>query len=126
MNSIFGNSLSMTERSLDYLWQKQTVIANNIANNDTPGFKSQYLTFEDTFKNRLQMAQGSAASMQNAIMENPITRHTTNSESTRLDGNNVQIEAEYIEQSRTILQYQYQIRSLTSNFTQLRTAIKGQ
>ena len=36
----FGNSISLSGRVLDYLWQKNGMIAANIANNDTPGLKA--------------------------------------------------------------------------------------
>ena len=52
-------------------------------------------------------------------------RSTTEQESVRLDGNNVQIEAEYLEQARVQLQYEYQLKLLNSELSQLRTAIKG-
>ena len=36
---MFGNTISMMEKSMDYLWKKQEVTANNIANVDTPGYR---------------------------------------------------------------------------------------
>ena len=39
----FGNSISLSGRVLDYLWQKNGMIAANIANNDTPGY-TEYAT----------------------------------------------------------------------------------
>ena len=47
MNTIFGNSLDMQQRTLSYLWAKQEVINNNIANAETPGYKTQYISFEN-------------------------------------------------------------------------------
>ena len=47
MAGIYGNGIALTERVLDNLWTRQTVTLNNIANNDTPGFKSQFVTFEE-------------------------------------------------------------------------------
>ena len=46
----------MTERVLDYLWGRQIVTLNNIANVDTPGFKAQYVTFEEELAHRIQNA----------------------------------------------------------------------
>ena len=45
MSSIYGNGISLTEKVLDYLWHRQAVSLNNVANVDTPGFKYQYVTF---------------------------------------------------------------------------------
>ena len=46
MIRLFGNSISMAEKSLDFLWAKQQIISYNIANVDTPGYKAKYVTFE--------------------------------------------------------------------------------
>lgn len=119
-----GNSLLLSQKSLDYLWEKQRVIADNIANSDTPGFKSSYVTFEDALRSRLQGAKGSEA-VRKGIDASPVAVKTTTTESTRLDGNNVQVEAENVELARAKLQYDYQIKVLNSEIKQLRTAIKG-
>lgn len=127
MNSIFGNTIDMTQKSLDYLWQKQTVSLNNIANNDTPGFKAKYVTFEDSLKKNLLSAKnknGSPRIIAKGIQRANIRVHETQDEA-RLDGNNVQMEAENTELVRSYLQYQYQIQSVNSDFNRLRIVIKG-
>lgn len=121
---MMGNSLLLSEKVMDYLWEKQRVIADNIANSDTPGFKSSYVTFESQLRSRLTGAQGNGA-VRNGIDKSAIEVHQTTTESARLDGNNVQTEAENIELARAKLQYDYQIKVLNSEIKQLRTAIKG-
>ena len=32
---MFGNTIAMMNKSMDYLWKKQEIIADNIANVDT-------------------------------------------------------------------------------------------
>ena len=44
MFGFYGNGITLTEKMLDFLWGRQTVTLNNIANDDTPGFKSQYIS----------------------------------------------------------------------------------
>lgn len=128
MNSIFGNTMSMTQKSMDYLWQKQTVTLNNIANNDTPGFKAQYVTFEDRLKRNLQTVGKNGGNtrtgMESGIQRSEYTVRDTQ-DAARMDGNNVQVEAENTELVRSIIQYQYQIQSLNSDISRLRIAIKG-
>ena len=46
LDFILGNAGMMTEKSLDYLWQKQKITMNNIANQNTPNFKAEYLTLD--------------------------------------------------------------------------------
>ncbi len=128
MVRIFGNSISLGEKSLDYLWTKQSVLSENIANVDTPGYKTKYVTFEDTFKNKLKAASdtGSRQQMANAIEGAQWQINSTDNESTRLDENNVDMDEQLIEMTRTALQYQYMLHSVNSDITRLRTAIKGQ
>ena len=71
------------------------------------------------------MRGGSSSDIRKAIDNTRGVIHTTEQESVRLDGNNVQIEAEYLEQARVQLQYEYQLKLLNSELSQLRMAIKG-
>ncbi len=43
---------NVAEASLDSLWTKTQVIANNMANVDTPGFKASSVTFEQTLSEK--------------------------------------------------------------------------
>lgn len=127
MNSIFGNQISMSSKSLEYLWEKQAVTSNNIANVDTPGYKAQYVTFEETFQSKLQAASntGNAGTVRSAIQGSKYQVNTTTTESTRLDGNNVNQDTEMVELTRTALQYQYVLSAVNSDITRLSTVIKG-
>ncbi|CUX71948.1 Flagellar basal body rod protein FlgB [Clostridium sp. C105KSO15] len=126
MNSIFGNNISMAEKSLDYLWSKQRITMNNIANGDTPGYKAQYVTFEDEFRKRLTAGKtGTSKDIANIIGNSRYFVRNTNDESARMDGNNVNMDVENVELARTTLQYQYEMNALNSEITRLRTFIKG-
>lgn len=128
MINIFGNSMPMSSKSLDFLWTKQKVISNNIANVDTPGYKSKYVTFEETFRNRIVAAAKSEekASMPRAINNSGWVVHNTNDETARADGNNVQLDTEMMEMTRTALQYQHLISSVNGDVQRFTTAIRGQ
>lgn len=123
-----GNSIRMIEKSLDYLWQKQRVTSNNIANIDTPGYKSKYVTFEEDFQSRLKAAlsTGNERRVTSAISGTSPQIHEDKSSSARLDGNNVNADVQMVEMARTALQYQYALSSVNSDISRLRTAIKGQ
>lgn len=126
MNTIFGNNISMAEKSLDYLWSKQQITMNNIANVDTPGYKAQYVTFEDEFRKRLLANKnGTSTEIGNAIGNSRYYLQNTNEKSTRLDGNNVNMDTENVELARTTLQYQYELNALNGDISRLRTIIKG-
>lgn len=123
----FGNTIQMSQRTLDYLWKKQEITMDNIANISTPGYKKKEIAFEDTFRKKLEDASrsGTAADVRNAIHNSDYIVYER-SDSARVDGNGVNIDVEYTELSRTALHYQYLLQSVNSDITRLRTAIKGQ
>lgn len=124
---IFGNTMLMSEKSLDYLWKKQEVTMGNIANAETPNYKKKYISFEEVFQKKLQTASNlkDSQSIRNAIEETDYQIYVRN-DSARVDQNNVSLDVEYSELSRTALQYQYVLQSINSDITRLRTVIKGQ
>ena len=127
MNLMFGNSISMTSKSLDFLWAKQLTIAHNLSNVDTPGYKSKYVTFEDEYQKRLKLARATGnASRTRSIIENSFYTVNETESSARLDDNNVNADAEEVEMARAQLQYQYVLQAINSDFSRLRSVIKGQ
>ena len=123
----FGNTIQMSQKALDYLWKKQEITMDNIANISTPGYKAKEISFQDTFRNKLKAATqtGDANDVRAAIRDSDYTEYDR-SDSARVDGNGVNVDVEYTELSRTALHYQYLLQSVNSDITRLRTAIKGQ
>lgn len=127
MNKLFSNSIDLTQKSLDYLWKKQGVISENIANQDTPGYKAKYLTFEDELKHKAGLVkEGTRRNYAEIIGNTDFKLNQPENESVRMDENNVNTDAEYVELARANIQYQYSIRSISDEFARLRSAIKGQ
>lgn len=127
MNLMFGNSISMTSKSLDFLWAKQLTITHNLSNVDTPGYKSKYVTFEDEYQKRLKLARATGnASRTRSIIENSFYTVNETESSARLDDNNVNADAEEVEMARAQLQYQYVLNAMNSDFSRLRGVIRGQ
>lgn len=128
MSALYGNGITMTEKVLDYLWGRQTVTLNNIANVDTPGFKSQYVTFEDELARRVKNAEARGNpvnGIDHAISQTHAGLNTTWAESSRLDGNNVDMDQEQIELARTAYEYQYMVSSVSNDLNRLRSAAKS-
>lgn len=129
MNILDSNSMLLQKRSLDFLWQRQQAIADNIANVDTPGYKAKIVSFEARLQKSLQ-----AFATQNNNFGGQLTEsllgleagvETSEQESMRLDGNNVNIDTENVELVRTQLQYEYAMRQINDEFSRLRMAIEG-
>jgi len=68
------------ERYMDLLSMRQKVVASNIANADTPGFKTQDLNFQSEFASALSGSQPHAAEVVGLPVKN--------------DGNNVSLDRE--------------------------------
>jgi flagellar basal-body rod protein FlgB len=102
--------------ALSSLSLRQRVLANNIANVETPGFHAGRVSFEDAL--RTAVADG----------DNPAGVSPTMSESlepTREDGNNVNLDHETLSQIDTNLRYQVSLKALDSKFGLLSSVIKG-
>ena len=129
MAELYGNGVVLTEKVLDYLWQRQTVSLNNVANVDTPGFKSQYITFEEELNKRITDANKTKRSprqaVRNAIHSTRSTLNTTRNESSRLDGNNVDMDQEQVSLVRNAYEYQYMLSSINNDLNRLKSAARA-
>lgn len=129
MMDLYGNGLLLGEKTLDSLWMRQNLTMNNIANVDTPGFKSQYMTFENELAQKIRSAltvkKTSMKNVARGIENMRLSVHTTLNESTRLDENNVDMDQEQVELARTAYEYQFMISSVSSDLSRLRSAAKN-
>ena len=66
LNRLFANA-NLLEKGLDASWKKNEVIANNIANIDTPGFKRSDVEFESVFRNELSSGENSFFNATNSL-----------------------------------------------------------
>ena len=123
---LFSNALLATEKMADYLWQKQQVTLNNIANVSTPGYKAQYVSFQDELKSRLDFDKdGRFSEIRGDIYDTPIMVHTKSNESSRLDGNNVNMDVEQVELASTTIEYKMAVSSISNDLMRIKSAIKG-
>ena len=123
MNILTSNSMLMLQRSMGFLWSKQDCILNNLANAETPGYKTQYVTFEESLRDAVQAAADKpqpGAAMREAIADTPVQLHEAQ-ESVRMDDNGVDI----MELARNGYQLQYVMSAISGELSLLRTAIRG-
>jgi Flagellar basal body protein len=100
---------SLMQNNLDNLWLKMRVTAMNISNIDTPGYKSKEVKFKD-------FMDGADGAQKAEIVTNDKT-------SLREDGNNVDIDREGLELYRVQIQYEYMIRKISDEFSNIRTVL---
>lgn len=131
MLSLFEGTIKTLENSLDYATAKNRTIANNIANVDTPNYKSK----DAVFKNVLNDAQSSSLEAKSTNPKHiPFsgestspTYRITNSSNTiyNHNGNNVDIDKEMSELAINQIYYQGLVDRLSGKFKSLQTVIRG-
>ena len=128
MDCLSSNSSLMLEKSLGYLWAKQSAIADNVSNAETPGYREKIVTFEESLKSKLLQASRGAAPVKSMreVLEGSSFRVTEQAVQTRMDDNGVNVTAQMSEAIRNAYQMRYVMSSINSGLTTLRTAIRGQ
>ncbi len=98
--------------ALDGLALRQRVIADNVANIQTPGFRAGRVSFEDALARAVGSGTGAVTPTRSRSLE-----------ATRLDGNNVNLDTETLSNIETNLRYQLATRAVDGTFSKLRTAM---
>jgi flagellar basal-body rod protein FlgB len=106
--------LSQLESYLSLTNQRETVIASNMANVDTPGYRTKDLDFQHALANATAAPEGSSP---------PAAVRDVNGLLERPDGNNVDIDREAMKLSEVQLQYQMGTQLMKDRFHQIMTAI---
>lgn len=130
-------NITVLNKVLDISALKGQVIANNIANVDTPNFKRGEVIFEDKLKealaskksyNRLRTTDHHHMQGQNKSLSLDSFQPDVKIDSNltyRNDGNNVDIDVEMADNAKNKLLYDAVEQSLNNEFRMLRMAITG-
>lgn len=122
------NYINVLEKAADASWTRETLLANNIANVDTPGYKRQDIDFQALLKKELgnykYMNLDQKMRSVNLSNLNPEVYTDHAGYSYRLDGNNVDYDTEQVELASEQIKYQALTTSITSEFQRLQTVIK--
>ncbi len=129
IDKLFDN-VNLLQKGLDASWLKNQVIANNIANAETPNFKSSSVSFENAFKTALAQDGFTAKKTEEGHIDFPsrdvkavVQKNTDTSEG--LDGNNVDIDYENAELAKNSILYNTLIEQVSSEFRKLDAAINN-
>lgn len=110
---IGDTTMSTIEWALSAESERQRVTANNIANVNTPGFRSSRVDFEQSLANAMTTQGGAVA------------RLTTRAAATpqNINGNDVALEQETTILNQSNLHYEALSSAITMKFTALRSAL---
>lgn len=133
----FENALGIHQKALEVRVQRAEVLANNLANSDTPGFKARDIDFKAIL--------GGVQSGQQA--DGQLAMSTTNGKhlpqgdvavagsgellyrvpsQPSIDGNTVDTQQELAEFTKNTMQYQASFQLLSGKFKALNNAIRGE
>ena len=122
------NYINVLYLAMDASWTRISVISNNIANVDTPGFKRQDVHFEDYLRNEvgytMSLDDEVADVDLDSLMATTYTDYAT--VSYRLDGNNVDIDTESAELAKNQIKYYTMADSVSQEFNRLKSVMKAQ
>ncbi len=122
------------ERSLDASALRQKVIANNVANVDTPYFKRSDVQFEEILQGEMssstQSIQGYRSDPRHFVIgkqENNVMPEIKADETTTINNNlnNVDMDYEMSLMAKNQLKYNTLIQQMNSEFKKMRTVLGG-
>lgn len=124
INSNIYDYINVLDKAADASWMRQEAISNNIANVNTPGYKRQDVSFEDSLQeaisnSRYRSTDEKVANLSKADLR--IRSYTDSSGfSYRLDGNNVDIDTENAALARNQLKYNALVDSINHEFSMIK------
>jgi flagellar basal-body rod protein FlgB len=113
-------------RQMTQAVQKQAVAAGNLANLDTPGYKTREISFDDLLDGELQkfkLAQPSSGTGVSASHITTVDTSDVDGLDARLDGNNVQLDRELLAMTQAAGDFTKAQTALTAKFRLVRYAI---
>jgi flagellar basal-body rod protein FlgB len=138
INNNFSRTVDLVHRAMDARSMRQDIIANNLANAETPGFKRSELSFESELKRALESSQ------QKPALELAITDagHISNRQvrdyrevaprrvldftsAAQNNGNNVDMEQELMGYVQNLLMYSMLAQAETFEFSQVNSVLRG-
>ncbi len=119
------NYINVLDKAADASWKRNEIITNNIANDDTPGYKRKDVQFESYLMSAL-LGDGSldkrvAGAKLDSLDATVYTDYA--SMSYRLDGNNVDIDTESAKLAENQIRYYTLMDSMTQEFNRIKTVL---
>jgi len=134
MGISFENALGVHESALRLRAQRAGLLASNLANADTPGYKARDMDFKQALTSRLNdrsadlpmssTRSGHVRISRGGLGETETLYRTPNQPS--VDGNSVEEQVEHAEFMKNNLEFQTSFTFLNSKFKSLTKAIRGE
>ncbi|HBA84867.1 MAG TPA: flagellar basal body rod protein FlgB [Verrucomicrobia bacterium] len=114
-----NETLQVLDKLLDVSALRQRVLANNIANINTPGFKREDVTFRDAFKEAIESGSRQKIEAVQPEVEKDMTAPS------RPDGNTVSMQDEMAAMTENGLLYTLATKLASAKYSRLHAVIKS-
>lgn len=126
---LFDQTINTLENSLHFSAKRNNVITNNIANVDTPNYKSQDVVFKNVLNNVLDDRLGTKRTHPQHIPFTTVNKGyqliSNNNTMYNHNGNNVDIDKEMTNLAKNQIYYQSMVDRMNGKFHTLQTVIRG-
>lgn len=121
------NYINVLDKACDASWMRNSVISNNIANVDTPGYKRKDVQFEEYLMNEVGYTDSLDDEVAGVDLDglNASTYTEYSTLSYRIDGNNVDIDTENAELAKNQIKYYTMLDSVNQEFSRLKSVVKS-
>ncbi len=132
MSINFNNALGLHPQALSVRSQRSAVLANNLANSDTPGYKARDLDFKGILRGeyenreRMSLARTSSRHIGGEAMTMDSSLMYRIPHQPAIDGNTVETHIEQAEFAKNAMDFQASFTFLNSKFSGLSRALKDQ
>jgi flagellar basal-body rod protein FlgB len=114
MSIRIDDEVGLHSRALDLRMQRSEILAANLANEDTPGFKARDIDFSSEMQRLDHRLSAASAPLQYRVASQPAQ-----------DGNTVELSVEQAEFSKNAMDFQTSLTFISMKFRGLQQAIEG-
>lgn len=126
----FDNALGVHPQALALREKRSEVLASNLANADTPGYKARDLDFQAILKNSMDTGNTIDRTQQGHFSPNDrllgATMMYRNPQQASIDGNTVESHIEQAKYAENAVQYQASLNFINGRLSGLMSAIRGE
>jgi len=125
----FDEALGIHPQALAMRERRSEVLAANLANADTPGYKARDLDFKSILKQNLPSVQTLERTQAGHFVPRQLLEARAmyrNPNQVSLDGNTVEANVEQAKYAENAVQYQASLQFTSNNFSGLMMALRGQ
>ena len=119
--------INLLTKAADASWKRETVISNNIANVNTPGYKRKDLNFQGVLTEGLGRCKHESLDSKVSDVDlsrlDPQIYVDSANYSYRMDGNNVDIDTENVELASEQIRYEGLTDCINSEFERMKAVI---